>query len=170
MERPPIINHFSKRSRWRRWLQSGSTAFIWVLYAYLFLPLATAVAWWAGLDRFYHQVWVKEPLEDAFVLITLPIIALVCGGLMVGWAEYNRRRFVSADRRRRRETVHQKDVAIALGATPSVAGIVRGSRICRVELDEQAVPVNAVMMAPLSGNTLVNPGPLPVDKLDAGTK
>lgn len=149
MERPPIIDHFPKRSRWRRWLQTGSTAFIWTLYAYLFLPLATALAWWAGFDRFKNQVWIKEPLEDAFVMITLPVIALICGILMVGWAEYNRRRFISADRRRRRETVDEKDVAISLGADDRVAQLVRRSRICRVELDDRAQPSDASMLMPL---------------------
>jgi len=78
---------------------------------------------------------------DAFLLLSLPVIALVCGILLIGWAEYNRARFANADRRKRRVKTDQEQVRIGLGASAALAARLRDGRIVRLALDDDARPV-----------------------------
>lgn len=136
--RPPVFDHAARLPSWRRWGQGAATALAWAAYAYVWLPVLTAVGWWVAWRAFDTHVWAKAPLEDPFVLLTLPIIAATCGVLLVGWAEYNRRRFANADQRRRRPDATPEAVVEGLGATPTAAAVLRGARVCTVDLDDRA--------------------------------
>ena len=73
----------------------------------------------------------------------LPVIALICGVVLIGWAEYNRVRFSKADRRKRRVKTNEEQVRISLGASPALAAKLRDGRIVRLALDDDARPVAA---------------------------
>ncbi|MBD4116979.1 poly-beta-1,6-N-acetyl-D-glucosamine biosynthesis protein PgaD [Xanthomonas citri pv. citri] len=74
-------------------------------------------------------------------LSSLPVIALMSAITTVGWAEYNRLRFVNADKRRRPRTVAEPDVDQRLGATEQLGTLLRHSRISSVAMDKFARPV-----------------------------
>lgn len=141
--KPPIIDHTPTRGPGKRLASGALTAAAWSIYAWLWVPLITAVAWFVGVRTVYLRLYLYDNEIDPFLLAALPLIALICGVLLIGWAEYNRARFANADRRRRRETIDDEQVRVALGATPALAAKLRDGRIVQVALDDDARPVAA---------------------------
>lgn len=140
--RPPIIDRPHRLGRSHRLAQGAFTAGAWALYFYLWAPLLTVLAWAAGVRTAYVQLWLaRQDGIDLFLLAVLPLIALVCATLLIGWAEYNRVRFADADRRRRRRTVGEDEVDARMGAADQLGGLLRYGRITLVELDRDAVPI-----------------------------
>ncbi|MCD9096959.1 poly-beta-1,6-N-acetyl-D-glucosamine biosynthesis protein PgaD [Luteimonas fraxinea] len=140
---PPIIDHTPARGPRKRLASGALTAAAWTVYAWLWVPLITAVAWFIGVRTAYLRLYLNENEIDAFLLLSLPVIALICGALLIGWAEYNRVRFSKADRRKRRVKTDEEQVRIALGASPLLAAKLRDGRIVRLALDDDARPVAA---------------------------
>ena len=141
---PPIIDHRDRLASTRRGVAGVLTAFAWLLYAWLWLPLITLLAWFVGLRTAYLRLYLEDQGVDAFVLLALPLIALGCALLMVGWAEYNRLRFARRERRRRPADIGQEEVHAALGGTPALAERLRSGRIVTLSLDADARPVAAI--------------------------
>lgn len=140
---PPIIDHTPARGPRKRFASGALTAAAWTVYAWLWVPLITAVAWFIGVRTAYVRLYLNESEIDAFLLLSLPVIALICGVLLIGWAEYNRVRFSKADRRKRRGAIDDEQVRVALGASASLAAKLRDGRIVQLALDDDARPVAA---------------------------
>jgi len=140
---PPIIDHTPARGPRKRLASGALTAAAWTVYAWLWVPLITAIAWFVGVRTAYLRLYLNENEIDAFLLLSLPVIALICGALLIGWAEYNRVRFSKADRRKRRVKTSEEQVRISLGASPALAAKLRDGRIVRLALDDDARPVAA---------------------------
>ena len=140
---PPIINHMPARRPRKRFASGALTAAAWTVYAWLWVPLITAVAWFIGVRTAYLRLYLNDNEIDAFLLLSLPVIALVCGVLLIGWAEYNRVRFSRTDRRQRRNAIDDEQVRIALGASAGLASKLREGRIVQLALDDDANPVAA---------------------------
>lgn len=140
---PPIIDHSPQRRPARRMASGALTAAAWTIYAWLWVPLITAFAWFIGARTAYLRLYLNENEIESFLLLSLPVIALVCGVLLIGWAEYNRARFAKVDRRQRRANIIDDDVRLAMGATPALAEKLREGRIVRLEVDDDAHPVAA---------------------------
>lgn len=140
---PPIINHMPARRPRKRFASGALTAAAWAVYAWLWVPLITAVAWFIGVRTAYLRLYLNDNDIDAFLLLALPVIALVCSVLLLGWAEYNRVRFSKADRRKRRVPIDDDEVRVALGASAALAKKLREGRIVQLALDDNANPVAA---------------------------
>lgn len=140
---PPIINHMPARRPRKRFASGALTAAAWTVYAWLWVPLITAVAWFIGVRTAYLRLYLNDNEIDAFLLLALPVIALVCSVLLLGWAEYNRVRFSKADRRKRRVPIDDDEVRVALGASAALATKLREGRIVQLALDDNANPVAA---------------------------
>lgn len=140
---PPIIDHMPARGPRRRFAAGTLTALAWTLYAWLWLPLITAVAWFAGLRTLYVRLYLNDNEIDAFLLLSLPITALVCAAMLIGWAEYNRARFSGVERRTRRPEIDEEQIRVALGASAALAAKLRDGRVVQLALDDDARPVAA---------------------------
>lgn len=137
---PPIINRPEGEGRGSRVAWRMLTAVAWLAYLYLWLPLITLVAWMAGAHTAYERLYVQEQGMHSFLLLVLPVIALVCGAALLGWAEYNRARFGNGERRSAMPSVGQDAVALALGADDATVYTLRSQRIVTVAMDTQARP------------------------------
>ena len=140
---PPIIDHTPTRGPGKRLASGALTAFAWSLYAWLWVPLITVIAWVVGVRTAYVRLYLEDSEIDPFLLLALPVIALVCAALLIGWAEYNRVRFSGVERRSRRDDIDDAQVRQALGANAAVAAKLRDGRIVRIALDDDARPVAA---------------------------
>lgn len=141
--RPPIIDHTPTRGPGKRLAAGALTAAAWSVYAWLWVPLITAIAWIIGMRTAYVRLYLNDNEIDTFLLLALPVIALLCAALLIGWAEYNRVRFSGVERRQRRDDVDDDTVRIALGASAALASKLRDGRIVRLALDDDARPVAA---------------------------
>lgn len=139
---PPIIDHTPSRGPGKRFASGALTAAAWTLYAWLWVPLITAVAWYIGARTAYMRLYLNQNEVEPFLLLSFPLIALACAVLLIGWAEYNRVRFAKTDRRQRRPNIIDDDVRLALGAAPELAAKLREGRIVRVAVDDDARPVS----------------------------
>ena len=110
----------------------------WLIYLYLLLPGATFLAWMIGVRTAYVQLYVYNNPFDPFLLLSLPVIPLVCGVTLIGWAEYNRFRFSNADQRKRRKDPSIEQVEDKLHAEHELTEHLRHSRIAIVRLDGNA--------------------------------
>lgn len=137
---PPIINLPQRQGRMLHNVSRMFTALAWLGYLYLWLPLLTLVAWAFGLHTAYALLYRNQDAAEPYLLLALPLIALVCGVVLIGWAEYNRVRFSGPERRHPMPPVDDAQVAVALGADTVTAGTLRGNRIVVLSLDEQARP------------------------------
>lgn len=140
---PPLIERPDKVSRARRSVWGGLTAILWICYAYLWVPAITLMAWLIGARTAWQRLYLEQNAVDPFILAALPIIALACGLLLIGWAEYNRTRFSDADQRKRRKDVDDEAVDDRMGAPHPVADALRTHRIVTVRLDGDAHPIGA---------------------------
>ncbi|WP_313420749.1 poly-beta-1,6-N-acetyl-D-glucosamine biosynthesis protein PgaD [Stenotrophomonas sp.] len=143
MTPPPVIVRPERLARQQRALQRAATLLAWSAYAWLWVPLVTLVAWVLGLQAGWDRLCLQRNAVDPFILAALPIIALLCGLLLIGWAEYNRARFADADRRLRRSDVADAAVRERLQAPAQVMHTLRRHRVVTVRMDEQARPVKA---------------------------
>ena len=143
---PPIINLPQRQGRGRRTMFQMLTAVAWVGYLYLWLPLLTLIAWALGLRTAFMLMYQNQHGVEPFLLLALPLIAVACGIVLLGWAEYNRARFGGEERRRPMPSVDDAEVALGLGADVATADTLRNGRIVLLTLDEQARPTLATAL------------------------
>ncbi|MCE4530853.1 poly-beta-1,6-N-acetyl-D-glucosamine biosynthesis protein PgaD [Xanthomonas hortorum] len=65
---PPIINLPQRLGRSRRLAYGAATAGAWMVYFYLWAPLATLIAWFFGLRSAYTELYLKHNALDPFAL------------------------------------------------------------------------------------------------------
>lgn len=118
-----------------------ATLLVWILYAWLWLPLATLVLWVLGLRLAVIELYLAEQRIDPHLLVWLPLLLLACATVLIGWAEYNRRRFAGRDRRQGREDVTPAEVARAMGADAVLATELGGARSAVLVMDGEGRPL-----------------------------
>lgn len=112
----------------------------WSAYLYLWLPAVTLAAWWVGMYTGMGELKiVPAPFIDGALFGLLLQSAMLAMVLMIGWGEYNRRRFQGKERRGPRPIVTPAQSAAAFGVDPEVARRLRGARHCTLLLDEHAI-------------------------------
>jgi biofilm PGA synthesis protein PgaD len=135
------------------------TAAAWTLYAYLWLPAITLVAWVLGL----RTAWVQNVLQRASVdrsdmWLMLALVVLL-GCALVLWAEQQRRRFSGVERRLRADDVVPEQVATSLGVPVHVLADLQGSQVLTVHHDEAGRPVRVEHVAAVPGTAARVPSP-----------
>ncbi|GAB2514259.1 poly-beta-1,6-N-acetyl-D-glucosamine biosynthesis protein PgaD [Lysobacter humi (ex Lee et al. 2017)] len=149
---PTYITHPRKPpSAAVRTLHGAITIAAWVVYAYLWLPVITVVAWYLGVRTSWVELGVKNYSFDQAtfgILFTLAIVATV---LLIGWAEYNRHKFGRHDRRTPILDVGVDDVAGSLNTDAEVSRTLAGSKSITLAMGDDARPVGIHRHTPLSG-------------------
>lgn len=135
-----LINNSDKLPRAHRVFWGGVTGVFWLLYLYLWLPLITLAMWLLGVNNTLLELYIPEGRVDAYVLVALPLIALVCAVVLSTWAEYNRQRFQGMDRRVSVEPVGIEMMALSLGAVSEVAAAMRAGKHMTLTMSDKATP------------------------------
>jgi biofilm PGA synthesis protein PgaD len=134
-----------------RTVQGIVTLLAWVVYAWLWLPVVTVIAWMLGVRTSFVQLHVSnyEFDQDTFgILFTLAVIATV---VLVGWAEYNRHKFSGPDRRAPAQNVAPDDIAMSLGTTPEVSRHLGSAKSITLAMGDDARPIGVHRHVPMSG-------------------
>ena len=147
----PYIIHSpqKKASRTTHTFYNTITFMAWLAYAYLWLPIVTLVAWVLGVKAAYVEIYVRDHALDPTLLVTLPLLLLLCSALLIGWAELNRYRFQDKDRRGALEPATAADIAQCLRATPELAASLANAKSVVLTLDDSGAPTELRVNQPL---------------------
>src|SRR5690606_27655598 len=111
------------------------------VYAYLWLPLVTALVWFLGVKSAWLELYLRRHHVDSFLMLSIPVILVVVAVVLLGWAEYNRIRFQGReDRRDGPGEVTLLEVAGSIGASEALASQLQGSRSVVVRMSDEALP------------------------------
>jgi len=96
-----IIETPSLQTLRQRYTHAIVTLVFWIIFLYLWIPLASLMAWLMGIGTFYEEIVVQEGYYQLLNLffwygVTILVISVV----FLGWALYNQFRFRGKDRRR----------------------------------------------------------------------
>ena len=143
-----IISAPERQSLAQRSLYASLTAFAWLAWISLWLPLITLAAWCLGLDQAYAQVVLASTQDGAEALAGLMRAAVVCAVALFLWSAYNQRRYGGRDRRRAVAEACPQAIADFFGATPVVSQRLRSARRTILHVDPGGRPVRAVIPPP----------------------
>ncbi len=128
----------------RRTFWGVLTAVFWVTYVYLWLPLITLLMWYLGVRQARLELYLRTHSFDPYLLIVLPVIAILAAMTLVIWAEYNRNRFSGGDRRAETPVLAHSAIVNDLGGNADIATTLAGHKVCVLHMNEHAVPMAAV--------------------------
>lgn len=107
-----FINAPALRGPHRRAGDQLLTLIMWAIYAYLWLPLISLLAWFIGIDLFYQEMVVNGGFEAFVELSTWYLIVIVLIVFMVGgWSASNYFRFHDKNRRQAQPQVSDPEIA-----------------------------------------------------------
>lgn len=141
-----IIDKPWQQTRLHRSFFGIVTAAFWLIYAYLWLPLATLALWLLGVRTAVFELYLREHQVEPFLLVALPLLAFAAALLLIAWAEYNRYRFSEKDRRSAHADVGHDEVAATFGASMEVALGLHGSKVVALSMGDEAQPLAYSML------------------------
>lgn len=98
---PIIIERPELQSPLQRATTRGLTFVFWVIWIYLWLPLISLLAWWAGIELFREHMLDNNGYKILFDDINwYGLVIVVSGVILVGWARYNLLRFRDRESRK----------------------------------------------------------------------
>lgn len=135
-EQPDIIYRPDLLPPRHRVMFSGITLVAWGVWAYLFLPLISALAWWAGAEMFAS--YMLDPDERTyFVTLTMYLIVIAGAGLVIfTWSRYNQLRFQGQDRRAHTPPVSQDMIQARFRVDADTLNQVHSSKVMVLDLAE----------------------------------
>ncbi|OLO06533.1 poly-beta-1,6-N-acetyl-D-glucosamine biosynthesis protein PgaD [Salinicola sp. MH3R3-1] len=133
---PRIIHRPDLQTRGQRSVFALIAGIGWLLWLYLFLPLATIASWIFGGHRFDAYVINNHGHSWSSLTIYAVTIALAGAALLI-WAFYNYRRFRHADRRRPALPVTSERLALSFGVSSDQVAELHRSRHMTLRHDAQ---------------------------------
>jgi poly-beta-1,6-N-acetyl-D-glucosamine biosynthesis protein PgaD len=95
-----------------RTVHNSIVALIWILWAYLWLPLITVVGWGGKVWFTWDQMVEKNGLAEFYhLLVTWGWVLLALNALFIIWAFFNYFHYRKRNRRKARPSVTLADVA-----------------------------------------------------------
>lgn len=130
----------------RRGLFATITLLAWSAFGWLLLPLLTFALWALGLAVAWEEAVAHWHDVDPALLATLALASVAMAGVLVVWAEVQRRRFSGPERRRRLPDVEPTEVAESLGASPGLAEALRSGRVVRLAMGADGRPTDVAVL------------------------
>lgn len=153
-----LINSPSLRlGSFQRSLFGVMTFLAWSVYIYLWIPLLTLLLWLLGFRTTYLQIYLQQQVVNLWLIGVLALFALGCALLLLGWAEYNRRRFAGLDRRGRQADVDLPEMAAGLGARTEDVIALQSASIATIRMSASAQPLGVDTRALRQDGALVRP-------------
>jgi biofilm PGA synthesis protein PgaD len=128
-----IIERPELQPRRERFVYGTITAVAWVLWAYLWLPLVTLVAWYFGIRAFIREVSIPDRLTLLTTGASYLLVILLLGGGLLVWSRYNLRRFGGKDRREGSAPLEGEEIRSWFGISDSTLQIMRNEGSVVVE-------------------------------------
>jgi|GEM_PF-723948 len=113
------------------------TAIAWAVWAYLWLPLITLLAWFLGARKFVRELVIPE---QSFILATgfvYLLVILTLGATVVIWSRYNLARFGGRDRRQHPPSLSREEMESYFELSDGVLDTLRSGRRTVVHYDPE---------------------------------
>jgi biofilm PGA synthesis protein PgaD len=110
-----IIERPELQPKAQRAVYGTVTAVAWVVWAYLWLPLVTLVAWYFGVRAFVREIVIPDQMTLMLTAVIYVAVIIVLGGSLLIWSRYNLRRFGGAERRKAPEPVGRHELLAWFG-------------------------------------------------------
>lgn len=123
----------------------------WMLYAYLWLPVITLLAWILGVRTTYIELYLQNNRFDNGIFLVILVLGVIATLLLVGWAEWNRHKFGGPDRRAPAQHVGADDVAQSLFAGADVSQRLTRAKSITLAMSEDARPRGIHRDVPMQG-------------------
>jgi len=108
----PIVERSDLQTVGQRAVSGVLTLVFWTIWAYLWLPLLSLLAWAVGFQQAYKYVVVRGGYEELLNLIgAYTLVIVLLGGSLVGWATYNILRYGRLPMRTGKTVVPHEDIA-----------------------------------------------------------
>lgn len=134
---PPIIDVPHLLSQSRRRNEAAFTAIMWSLYAYLWTPLISLLAWWAGLDIAYASMIEDGGLQGLLFVLRWYIVSITLIFIIIAaWSSNNRRRFRNKERRSFVPPVSDQELMFHFGVESGQLEMMRTASVMSINLDE----------------------------------
>jgi biofilm PGA synthesis protein PgaD len=113
------------------------TSLMWLLYAYLWLPMISLGAWLLGID-FAYEVMVRAGGADGLmrILAWYGIAALLIVMMVTGWSAMQRFRFRGKDRRGMIPLVSDEALLASSALAADDFALLRSGQSLRVVIDD----------------------------------
>lgn len=134
---PLIFDRPDLQEKRQRWLHWALTLVAWVIWAYLWLPVLTLVAWYLGFRTFVREIVLPDPATMVSTGLTYLGIVSLIALLLIGWSRYNLGRFGGADRRRAPPRVTDPEVQRYFEVDPDTFQLLRTGASVTVQHDEE---------------------------------
>lgn len=151
VQNPFIYTPQNGAPRATRTLHGVLTLAAWVLYAYLWLPVLTLIAWVLGVRTSYMELYLRNNRIDNNIFLVILVLAVVATALLVGWAEWNRHKFAGPDRRLPAKDVGPEDIADSLFANADVSQRLARAKSITLAMSEDARPRGIHRDTPMQG-------------------
>jgi len=134
---PPIISAPHLLSGRRQLRERAITALMWTLYAYLWTPLLSLLAWWTGLDIAYETMVENGGWEGLLGVarwygISIGLIFVT----IAVWSYSNRRRFRNKEKRQFIPPVSDQALMLRFSVGSAQLEVMREAGIIVIDLDE----------------------------------
>lgn len=148
----PYITHPREPAPGRvQTVQGIVTLLAWLVYAWLWLPVVTVVAWMLGVRTSFVELYLPEYEFDTEVFGILFTLGVVTTVLLIGWAEYNRHKFGRHDRRAPASNAELDDIAASLRASPEISQHLSRAKSITLAMGDDARPLGVHRHTPMSG-------------------
>lgn len=118
------------------------TAFMWVVYLYLWVPLASLFAWWFGFELAYDvMIRTGGARELANVLVLYGIIFGAIFTTVAFWSLGNLLRYGKLSRRKAREIATTAEIAEHFGLDADSVARLRAARSVAIDFDADGRPL-----------------------------
>lgn len=121
------------------------TIVMWALYAYLWLPLISLIAWWLGVSFAYRLVErAGGPANLVHLLFWFGIFLLIIAIAVIGWSRIQLMHYKRGERRKKSPVLSAQQEVEFWDIDESQFSAIRDSHCLQVELDEQGQLVAAI--------------------------
>lgn len=115
-----ILNMPDLVARHKKIGSSIFTIIFWALFAYLWMPLITLIAWTLGLRHSYNEaLYIAELINFKHLAFVYSMIVFAMGGALLLWALQEYLRFRNINRRREPTEVEMHELATYTGLVES---------------------------------------------------
>ncbi len=100
------------QSLWQRYSSVLLTFIFWVVWFFLWVPVATLIAWYFGINLVYFEMFSMDGYKAVgHDVVRFLVVVAILGSSLAIWAAYNYFRFKGKDRRKIQQSVSSKEMA-----------------------------------------------------------